>query len=70
MKGGFMTKTYNKDEFNDMLKSALMKLVDQAKDQNCNDAVTGLMLTGFLILSEIRYAVFDDNTETVTIEKE
>ena len=65
-----MTKTYNEEEFNDILESALTNVIDQAKDKDCCNAATGLMLTGILILSEIRHAIFDDNTETVTIEKE
>ena len=65
-----MTKTYNEKEFNDMLTSALMRLVDQAKESDYSNAVTGIMMTGVLILSEIKQAVFDDNTETITIEKE
>lgn len=65
-----MTKTYNEEEFDDMVTSVLMNLVDQAKDQGCHNAATELMMTGLLILSEIRHTVFDDNTEKFTIEKE
>ena len=65
-----MTKSYSKKEFDDMLTSALMRLVDQAKESDCSNAVTGIMMTGVLILSEIKQTVFDDNTETITIEKE
>lgn len=53
-----------------MLTTALMHLVDQAKDRDCSNAATGIMMTGILILSEIKHSVFDDDTETITIEKE
>lgn len=65
-----MTKTYNEKEFNDMLTSALMKVVEQAKDNDCSNAATSIIMTGVIILFEIKQAVFDDNTETITIEKE
>ncbi len=65
-----MTKTYSKEEFNDMLTKALMNLLDQAKEKDCDNAATGIMLTGIVLLSEIRHTVFDDDTEMITIEKE
>ena len=65
-----MTKSYSKKEFDDMLTSALMSLVDQAKERDCGYAATGIMMTGTLILSEIKHSVFDDNTDTITIAKE
>ena len=65
-----MTKSYSKKEFDDMLTSALMSLVDQAKENDCGNAATCIMMTGILILSEIKHSVFDDNTDTITVVKE
>ena len=65
-----MTKSYSKKEFDDMLTSALMSLVDQAKERDCGNAATSIMMTGVLILSEIKHSVFDDNTDTITVVKE
>ena len=65
-----MTKKYTEKEFNDLLTSALMSLVYQAKEYDCSNATTGIMMIGTLILSEIRGKIFDDDTKTITIEKE
>lgn len=65
-----MTKTYSEKEFDEMMKNALMHLVDEAKDHDCGNAATGIMMTGILILSEIKHSVFDDNTDTITVVKE
>ena len=64
-----MTKTYTEKEFNDVLTAALMSIVHMA-EENCSNSATGIMMTGVLILSEIRGKIFDDDTETITIEKE
>lgn len=65
-----MTKSYSEKEFDDMLTCALMNLVHQSDENNCSNASTGIMMTGILILSEIRHLVFDDNTDTITVVKE
>ena len=65
-----MIKSYTKHEFNDLLSSALISLVDEAKKEGASNAATGIMLTGVIVIQRIKKTIFDDNTEMITIEEE
>ncbi len=65
-----MNKTFNEQEFTDLANETLMKLVDHAKSEGHNHTAMGILMTGMLVISEISSAIFDDDTETITITKE
>lgn len=65
-----MNKTFTEKEFNDLMSSAIAELADEASSKDCGNAALGLMMSGVLVVSKIKAKIFEDNTETITIEKE
>ena len=65
-----MIKSYTKDEFNELLSSALMSVMDDSTGHVSPNASTAIMVTGILVISEIRKKIFEDNPDMITIEKE
>lgn len=65
-----MNKTFNENEFKELLNNVLMEIVDDATDQDCHSAAMGIMLTGALVIQNINNKIFDEDTESITITKE